>query len=91
MGSRRMSVKRTNYALKPSQQVFAQRGDRACGGIDTLLTYEQYAILSFKVVELHRNENVLNFRYEFYAVELQRKVSHYLQPILSHRFLNNLA
>jgi hypothetical protein len=24
-------------------------------------------------------------------VELQRKVSHYLQPILSHRFLNNLA
>ena len=25
------------------------------------------------------------------AVELQRKVSHYLQPILSHRFLNNLA
>ena len=24
--------------------------------------YEQYAILSFKVVELHRNENVLNFR-----------------------------
>ena len=26
-----------------------------------------------------------------WAVELQRKVSHYLQPILSHRFLNNLA
>ena len=25
------------------------------------------------------------------GVELQRKVSHYLQPILSHRFLNNLA
>ena len=25
------------------------------------------------------------------SVELQRKVSHYLQPILSHRFLNNLA
>jgi phage/plasmid-associated DNA primase len=25
------------------------------------------------------------------AVELQRKVSHYLQPILSHQFLNNLA
>jgi hypothetical protein len=25
------------------------------------------------------------------TVELQRKVSHYLQPILSHRFLNNLA
>ena len=25
------------------------------------------------------------------VVELQRKVSHYLQPILSHRFLNNLA
>ena len=25
------------------------------------------------------------------CVELQRKVSHYLQPILSHRFLNNLA
>ena len=24
-------------------------------------------------------------------VEWQRKVSHYLQPILSHRFLNNLA
>ena len=24
-------------------------------------------------------------------VELQRKVSHYLQPILSHQFLNNLA
>jgi len=24
-------------------------------------------------------------------VELQRKVSHYLQPILSHRFLINLA
>ena len=40
-----MSVKRTNYALKPSQQVFAQRGDRACGGIDTLLTYEQFITL----------------------------------------------
>lgn len=25
------------------------------------------------------------------TVELQRKVSHYLQPILSHQFLNNLA
>jgi hypothetical protein len=25
------------------------------------------------------------------VVELQRKVSHYLQPILSHWFLNNLA
>jgi hypothetical protein len=25
------------------------------------------------------------------TVEWQRKVSHYLQPILSHRFLNNLA
>ena len=25
------------------------------------------------------------------SVELQRKVSHYLQPILSHQFLNNLA
>ena len=25
------------------------------------------------------------------GVELQRKVSHYLQPILSHQFLNNLA
>ena len=25
------------------------------------------------------------------GVEWQRKVSHYLQPILSHRFLNNLA
>jgi hypothetical protein len=24
-------------------------------------------------------------------VELQRKLSHYLQPILSHQFLNNLA
>ena len=45
LGSRRMSVKRTNYALKPSQQVFAQRGDRACGGIDTLLTYEQFFTL----------------------------------------------
>jgi len=28
---------------------------------------------------------------ESLVVELQRKVSHYLQPILSHRFLNNLA
>jgi len=28
---------------------------------------------------------------ESLIVELQRKVSHYLQPILSHRFLNNLA
>lgn len=26
-----------------------------------------------------------------WIVELQRKVSHYLQPILSHQFLNNLA
>ena len=25
------------------------------------------------------------------TVELQRKLSHYLQPILSHQFLNNLA
>jgi Zn-dependent peptidase ImmA (M78 family) len=29
--------------------------------------------------------------FEALCVELQRKVSHYLQPILSHRFLNNLA
>ncbi len=26
-----------------------------------------------------------------WIVELHRKVSHYLQPILSHQFLNNLA
>lgn len=29
--------------------------------------YEQYAILSFKVVELQRNENVLDVSFEFYA------------------------
>jgi hypothetical protein len=28
---------------------------------------------------------------EVIPVELQRKLSHYLQPILSHQFLNNLA
>ena len=31
--------------------------------------YEQYAILSFKVVELQRNENVLDVSFEFYALE----------------------
>ena len=30
---------------KPSQQVCFQRGDRACGGIYTLLTYEQFFTL----------------------------------------------
>ena len=36
--------------------------------------YEQYAILSFKIVELQRNENVLDLRYEFYALETKKLV-----------------
>jgi hypothetical protein len=38
--------------------------------------YEQYAILSFKVVELQRNENVLDLRYEFYALETKKLGAH---------------
>lgn len=43
----------------------------------TLRDVEQLAHRKLKNKDLH--------------VEWQRKVSHYLQPILSHRFLNNLA
>ena len=35
--------------------------------------------------------NPITITIESMPVELQRKVSHYLQPILSHQFLNNLA
>jgi hypothetical protein len=38
-----------------------------------------------------RLKRVASYLQDEDTVELQRKVSHYLQPILSHQFLNNLA
>jgi hypothetical protein len=38
--------------------------------------YEQYAILSFKVVELQRHENVLDVSFEFYALETKKLGAH---------------
>jgi len=40
---------------------------------------------------MHADYGSIKPAQELLFVELQRKVSHCLQPILSHRFLNNLA
>ena len=55
-------------------------------GVRRLTCAEQFRVMAF--AQLTWRESLRDIEV---TVELQRKVSHYLQPILSHRFLNNLA
>ena len=63
-------------------------GGRITNGLGQALVSRGYEVVGRETVGDFKK---LDFNDQVTTVEWQRKVSHYLQPILSHRFLNNLA